>query len=47
MRDTNGLPHERRHEFALFGTFRRVNTPTHAMLLPANQLRFETTSETG
>jgi hypothetical protein len=24
--------HERRHEFACSGTFRRVNTPTHAML---------------
>ena len=38
MRDTNGLSHERRHEFACSGTFRRVNTPTHAMLPPANQL---------
>ena len=40
MRDTNGLSHERRHEFACSGTFRRVNTPTHAMLPSAKQLRF-------
>jgi len=34
-------------KMARFGTFRRVNTPTHAMLPPAKQLRFETTGEMG